>query len=428
MSIDINWNSLTSGSDGLALAETIRRFVHDKFQEVELPRFIRAVRVHSFEFGDVGPEIELKDICDPLPDFYEGGDESASEDGDDHNASAPMAEGKAHDYATRSLQERRRMEHLPKGDTVSNGSRAQPPPYMDMRLPGLRPTFARADPLESPLFPRTNTPGIPGGTSNMNYFHLPLGTSLSGAQTPLAAVAGAQYVNGWQDNNAMARGGQQAHAQEQRYNAQMGSPSPPLAAKSAFPQALSPGYGSSQQGSVPVPQATHETPAPPPSPRLREKHVEDFQVVSHVRYAGDVKLSLTAEILLDYPMPSFVSIPLKLNITGLTFDGVAITAYIRKHAHFCFLSAEDAEVLVGAEDASNGFGGMRGTDNASLGSNKTKMGGLLQKIKVESEIGHKDSGKQVLKNVGKVEKFVLEQVRRIFEDEFVYPSFWTFLV
>jgi len=27
-----------------------------------------------------------------------------------------------------------------------------------------------------------------------------------------------------------------------------------------------------------------------------------------------------------------------------------------------------------------------------------------------------------------VEKFVLEQVRRIFDDEFVYPSFWTILV
>jgi distribution and morphology protein 12 len=57
-----------------------------------------------------------------------------------------------------------------------------------------------------------------------------------------------------------------------------------------------------------------------------------------------------------------------------------------------------------------------------------KIGGLLHEIKVESEIGQRVNGKQVLKNVGKVEKFVLEQVRRIFEDEFVYPSFWTFLV
>jgi distribution and morphology protein 12 len=47
---------------------------------------------------------------------------------------------------------------------------------------------------------------------------------------------------------------------------------------------------------------------------------------------------------------------------------------------------------------------------------------------VESEIGRQEDGKQVLKNVGKVEKFVLEQVRKIFEEEFVFPSYWTFLV
>jgi distribution and morphology protein 12 len=161
--------------------------------------------------------------------------------------------------------------------------------------------------------------------------------------------------------------------------------------------------------------------------RMREKSPDDIQVVTHVQYSGDIKMSLTAEILLDYPMPSFVGIPLKLNITGLTFDGVAILAYIKKRAHFCFLSPEDADALVGGE---NGFNGLQ-TD--AQGQNprpvqRPKIGGLLEHIKVESEIGGQGSGKQVLKNVGKVESFVLEQVRRIFEDEFVYPSFWTFLV
>ena len=145
--------------------------------------------------------------------------------------------------------------------------------------------------------------------------------------------------------------------------------------------------------------------------------MEDLQTVFRVRYSGDVKLSLTAEILLDYPMPSFVGIPVKLNITGLSFDGVAVVAYIRKRAHFCFLSPEDAATAIGPEDADEQGGG-----------SGLKMGGLLQEIKVESEIGQRENGKQSLKNVGKVEKFVLEQVRRIFEDEFVYPSFWTFLV
>jgi len=130
-------------------------------------------------------------------------------------------------------------------------------------------------------------------------------------------------------------------------------------------------------------------------------------------------MSLTAEILLDYPMPSFVGIPLKLNITGLTFDGVALLASIKKRAHFSFLSPDDAGALVGRESLQ--------AESTNL-AQRLKIGGLLENIRVESEIGGQGSGKQVLKNVGKVESFVLEQVRRIFEDEFVYPSFWTFLV
>ena len=125
-------------------------------------------------------------------------------------------------------------------------------------------------------------------------------------------------------------------------------------------------------------------------------------------------------------MPSFVNIPLKLNITGLSFDGVALVAYLveRHRACFCFLGKEDAERLVG-EGARKESGSDAEVDKSMDGD---KAGTLLRSIQVDSEIGQKESGKQVLKNIGKVEKFVLEQVRRIFEEEFVYPSFWTFLI
>lgn len=153
--------------------------------------------------------------------------------------------------------------------------------------------------------------------------------------------------------------------------------------------------------------------------RRREARVDDVQAVFRIKYAGDIRLNLTAEILLDYPMPSFVGIPLKLNITGLSFDGVGVLAHIRKRVQFCFLSPEDAAAAVppGEQD-----------EDLDTGESGTRFGGLLQEIKVESEIGERDGGKASLKNVGKVERFVLEQVRRIFEEEFVYPSFWTFLV
>jgi distribution and morphology protein 12 len=163
---------------------------------------------------------------------------------------------------------------------------------------------------------------------------------------------------------------------------------------------------------------------------MRERRPDDFQVLCHAKYAGDVRMSLTAEILLDYPMPSFVGLPLKLNVTGITFDGVAVVAYIRKRVHFCFLSAEDADALLGSETKGQGSQnpGEDGRPKSGADREQKRQGGLLQEIRVESEIGRKEDGKQVLKNVGKVERFVLAQVRRIFEEELVYPSFWTFLI
>ncbi|PMD61689.1 uncharacterized protein K444DRAFT_642647 [Hyaloscypha bicolor E] len=415
MSIDLNWETLTTGPDGIALAEKIRDFVHEKFQTVTLPRFIKGVRVHAFEFGSIAPEVEIKDICDPLPDFYEEIEDDYGEDGDEENGADSW---KPKTAQQESLRERRRMERVERTNGPSQVTHL--PPYIDTRLPGMRSMQSPGD-IGSP-FLGVSTPGIPGGTSNLNYFHSQLATGLSGTQTPLAAVAGAHLPHGWPDYSNLPSSKERGH----RHTASGSSLSPPPTADSSKHPALRERESVStlatsatttrpQTRDGLLEETVEEESASPPR-RFREPRVEDLQTVFRVRYSGDVKLSLTAEILLDYPMPSFVGIPVKLNITGLSFDGVAVLAYIRKRAHFCFLSPEDAYAAIGAE----------GTEESH--SSGMKMGGLLHEIKVESEIGQRENGKQVLKNVGKVEKFVLEQVRRIFEDEFVYPSFWTFLV
>ncbi|KAF2112130.1 mitochondrial distribution and morphology protein 12 [Lophiotrema nucula] len=414
MSIDINWDALTSGADGLARAEEIRAFIHDKFQQVTLPRFIRSVHVHSFEFGSNAPEIEIKDICDPLPDFYEEDDDYPDEHGD--GAAEDTCRHDPDMPALRTAKERR-PRSFEKEPTNSNRYHVE-----DSRISSY---------LGSPFLPRASTPGIPGGTSNINYFHLPLGAGLSGATTPLAAVAGAQ-LQGWLE---YPHGRPSTPTEMRLRNAAsfssltltpQSNPDPSTRPSSQHQQNPSRrNSGARSTGSISQ-EGYDRTPSTSPA-RMREKSPEDIQIVAHVQYSGDIKMSLTAEILLDYPMPSFVGIPLKLNITGLSFDGVAILAYIKKRAHFCFLSPEDADALVGSE---NSLASLQ-EDSQLPGQQKAhpfKMGGLLEHIKVESEIGDRDNGKQVLKNVGKVESFVLEQVRRIFEDEFVYPSFWTFLV
>lgn len=530
MSIDLNWETLTTGPDGQELAHQIRDFIHTKFQSVPLPRFIKSVTVHDFEFGTTPPELELKDITDPLPDFYEENaaaddEDSESEEGDDEDdteeegaegvrgnnrfntRNTGIPPGVTDDY--RTMGDRRRMNSGGGGHGIgAPGIRLSAiPPHISTGLPmrGLSPGLQQD--LGSP-FLGTSTPGIPGGTSNLNYFHSHLTGGLSGTQTPLAAVAGAQLGNNNNNNNNNKQN------QNQPWSPDLGVNSPVSVSSATFPDPggrkmsvdgrvpshsrnpsqssisvmdfnhgaglslsnLTPMYQNNpslrEKSSVSTfaPTSSGGTSRPPTRDnanassssasilagsaiveddeqvqqqqgggqgngqqqqqedgprRFREPRMEDIQAVFRIRYSGDIKLLLTADILLDYPMPSFVGIPLRLSITGMSFDGVGVVANIRKRVHFCFLSPEDALAAIGADEPEP-------TSDPDAtgpsGARPTKMGGLLQEIRVESEIGQREGGKQSLKNVGKVERFVLEQVRRIFEEEFVYPSFWTFLV
>ena len=424
MSIDLNWETLTQGEDGEALAASIRDFVHTKFQAVPLPRFIRSVTVHGFDFGTVPPDLVLKDISDPLPDFYEEeleDDEEDDDDDEDGNAERPGSYYSG--GGPGGMGERRRTE-----------MRRDAPSDMGSPLLGV------------------STPGILGSAAgNVHYFpgHFGMGMGVGGTQTPLDVVAGAQ-VSGQQRDERFFPQGVQGDVPSSRHSRQPSDVS--------VDREFEHGVGGGRGGSTPV-SAGHSRPSTRDQGRggesavveeeeeeeggggegaqrgrrLREPRPEDMQAVFRIRYAGDVRLNLTAEILIDYPMPSFVGIPLRLSITGVTFDGVGVVAWIRKRVHFCFLSPEDAVTAVGLDEEEDGdgdgeaLGGRRRSSKGEGGSGKV-FGGLLQEIRVESEIGQREGNKQSLKNVGKVERFVLEQVRRIFEDEFVYPSFWTFLV
>lgn len=559
MSIDLNWDTLITGPDGEALAHSIRDFIHAKFQSVPLPRFIKSVTVHDFAFGTTPPELELKDITDPLPDFYEENaaaddQDSSDSDLDEHDDENDDAQSAARQSSSSSSRRSDATTAVPSTTTISddfrraaadrnrgmgmgmmghNGgggggagpSRMRPvprlsaiPPHIStgLSMRGMSPGTLQD--LGSP-FLGTSTPGIPGGTSNLNYFHSHLTGGLSGTQTPLAAVAGAQLGNNNNNNsNNSNNNNHHHHHHHQARSPDLGGSSPVSISTPGFPDPAgrhpsvdgrAPSHSRNpSQSSISVMEFHHGAAAPfnhsnnnnpqalreknsvstfaptttssagtsrPPTRdnaantpasllvgsaiaeddeqqdaqqddqeqprRFREPRTEDIQAVFRIKYSGDVKLLLTADILLDYPMPSFVGIPLRLSITGLSFDGVGVVAYIRKRVHFCFLSPDDALAAIGADDndqastTNEGAGDDNNNNNNNGGTAggggtrpNSKMGGLLQEIRVESEIGQREGGKQSLKNVGKVERFVLEQVRRIFEEEFVYPSFWTFLV
>ena len=427
MSIDIDWQRLTTGSEGDALAGTIREWIHTRFQQVTLPRFIRSVEVHDFEFGDQAPGIEIKDICDPLPDFYDESDDEDedAEDGDDDAGAAPFTSGngaKTRDHNGRDRPVPSRTTSFPSAPVNPHDSTALHRSVPRPHLPPLQPSFGIVDHhLTSPILSRASTPGLPGGGPGWGYF-MPRSGGLPGTP-PLSALSGGvsqAYAHPWP-----------RHAFAASVDGVPGFAPPPPPRDAADELHTRPSTATST--APPHPVGTDDDDTEPGAPRsLPEPDPEDVQVVLRVRYRGPVRLALTAAVLLDYPMPSFVELPLRLTVTGLRFDGVALLAHLGgrrggRRAHFCFLGPEDARTLVGRRSALDEDGEEEKDDEGQQDGNED-LGGLLRDMKVESEIGQREGGKQVLKNVGKVEKFVLEQVRRIFEDEFVYPSFWTFLV
>lgn len=77
MSFDIDWDKIRN--DG-SINQSIQDFLNDQLSSTELPKYIKNLKVLNFDIGDEPPLIELKQISDPLPAFYESSDEEPDEE------------------------------------------------------------------------------------------------------------------------------------------------------------------------------------------------------------------------------------------------------------------------------------------------------------------------------------------------------------
>lgn len=144
-----------------------------------------------------------------------------------------------------------------------------------------------------------------------------------------------------------------------------------------------------------------------PSPSLNNPDRDnDIQLYLQISYKGDIKVGIETTLLLNYPSPNFVSLPLKLTITGLEISSIAALAYIDRRIHFSFICDVDA----------NG--------NAVTLSGHDRVE-IIKDIKIESEIGDQEGNGPVLRNVGKIERFLLDRLRHLARDELAWPGWIT---
>ena len=129
-----------------------------------------------------------------------------------------------------------------------------------------------------------------------------------------------------------------------------------------------------------------------------------------VKYSGNMNVGISTSLVVNYPASMFMSLPLKLSITSIGFEGIFVVAFEgdRQRVHLSILDPRDGEDI-----------GNERSYNYSNRGNTTAGARLLHSAVVDSEVGQ--AGKHVLKNVGKVEKFVLDVMRSTLESELVFP-------
>ncbi|KAF8891386.1 hypothetical protein BD779DRAFT_1661759 [Infundibulicybe gibba] len=160
----------------------------------------------------------------------------------------------------------------------------------------------------------------------------------------------------------------------------------------------------------------------------------NLQVHLHVNWHSNLRITLSTSLLINYPSPMFMSLPIKLSVTGLIFAGELAVAYEgeRRRVHICILDDLDPYGPAGDRPKRDSASSTPPEPDDEVSpapahhhpQKPLPVGQrLLPSIYIESEIGQAD--KHVLKNVTRVERFIQDVIRKTVEEELVFPNFHT---
>lgn len=148
-----------------------------------------------------------------------------------------------------------------------------------------------------------------------------------------------------------------------------------------------------------------------------------------------LRLTLNTSLVINHPSPAFMSLPLTLTITGLSIASGGLLAFevdpatnVRR-CHFCLLEEDEQELdqeedEAGNTNAANSMG--KPSDRFTPNGQEpilTPGERILYNLTLETSVGQAD--KHVLKNVAKVERFVVSLVRKAIGEELVFPNFYS---
>ena len=381
MSIDLDWDKLS-----LPLSSSLVNALNRQLASTARPSFIGPVEVISLDFGSTAPDVELVDLRDIYRDFLED-DEDEDEDQDPVKVTEGAEDDEAFEWVSRRAAGRAAVS-----DELGPAYHHLPPHIRYGRSPSTD-LFSSTPPLH-------RTRDLWNGGMSMPS----LGDF---RQTPYPARPSPPFHRS-------------------------SLPSTPLSStlNPLFDARTSPSVSQKHDGEV------EDSPSPPEQSQDESKPppniYPDLQLHLHINWHSNLRITLTTSLLINYPSPMFMALPIKLSITGLLFDGEIAIAYEdqRRRVHLCIL--DDLDPYGPACDRSKRES-MSSTppdldeDVPSRPSKPLPVGQrLLPSIFIESEIGQAD--KHVLKNVTRVERFIADVIRKTVEEELVFPNFHTLVM
>lgn len=143
----------------------------------------------------------------------------------------------------------------------------------------------------------------------------------------------------------------------------------------------------------------------------------DVQLLVELDYKGDMSIELSADLVLNYPSPQFMILPVKLRISDIGMHCLCLLAYLKKQLFISFLCDVSDPLLendkLQVDPSGPNFMGKRALERISL----------IRNIKIHTELGQLDQGEgSVLRSVGKLEEFLVDLFRNLIRKEAAWPS------
>ncbi|KAK7679273.1 hypothetical protein QCA50_017660 [Cerrena zonata] len=365
MSFDINWDNLVSDN---AINESIKEFLDSQFQNLSLPSYIADLSVTNFTLGNTPPDITIRHISDPFDEFYENEDEEDQLLGKNGNDSPQSMGNNLERDQPMSKKSSTNFELSDDtNDDMSSSSGDSEDDYSDDGLANTT-TLNGADavPPEVPVAPTLNRSRM--ALDSIFQVHNSFG-----------------HLHNYNMNNV-------GLGSLNNVSTHVGTDTPTnIFSQNPYNNLRANNTSANKNNSGPYKllNTTKKSPV---------KDDNDIQFIVEIDYHGDLQMEHSV----------FFSFLCDINENNSDY-------FSSSHRNSATLSHQHSELNVPT--------GGNFVDYVTGPLNRERID-IIKKVHIESAIGELENN--VLRNVGKVERFLVDQLRSIIRDEIAWPGWVCF--